>query len=540
MTGTGGKATRRLAAAGLLLLSQAVSVSAQDAAAPAPRFEIKRFDVRGNTLLAPEQVERIVAPFTGANKDFADIQRALESLELAYRERGYGIVQVILPEQDITKGVVQFRVKQPTVGRVLIEGNKHFDAQNIRRSLPTVKEGETPNSKAIARNLQVTAEHPVKETNVLLRSAASEDQVDVNIKVSDRKPWRAFLSGDNTGTPETGSYRVGFGYQHSNLFNRDHSLTGQYITSPDHVDDVQIYALGYRIPLYEWNAALDLIGGYSNVDSGVVGGLFNVAGSGTVAGARLSYFLPKWGEVDQKLALGLDYRAFKNEVIFGGQGFVPDITIHPVSLTYSGLLRMTAGEFSYYGSASRNIPGGNDGSKEDFQCPRPSDGLCVRAGAEAEYTIFRYGANYGHAFATDWQLRAGFNGQYTNDALVPGELFGAGGQDSVRAFRLREVTNDKGYSGTLEAYTPDFARKLGLADTTRARLLAFFDISQLRRNNTQPGEVAKENLSSIGVGLRLSRPHVYSLRLDVGEVLDGGGSRTQGDIRANVSVVLMY
>jgi len=65
---------------------------------------------------------------------------------------------------------------------VLIEGNTHFNAENIRRSLPTVKEGETPNSKAIARNLQLTGEHPVKQTNVLLRSGASEDQIDVNIK----------------------------------------------------------------------------------------------------------------------------------------------------------------------------------------------------------------------------------------------------------------------------------------------------------------------------------------------------------------------
>ena len=65
------------------------------------------------------------------------------------------MVQVLLPEQDITKGVVQFRVVQPRVGRVVIDGNKHFNAENVRRSLPSVTEGETPNSGEIARNLQL-------------------------------------------------------------------------------------------------------------------------------------------------------------------------------------------------------------------------------------------------------------------------------------------------------------------------------------------------------------------------------------------------
>ncbi|MBI3045788.1 MAG: ShlB/FhaC/HecB family hemolysin secretion/activation protein [Betaproteobacteria bacterium] len=521
------------------LVSHAVTVTAQDAAVPPPHFDISRFDVQGNTLLKPEEIERAVAPYTGAGRDFADVQRALEALEQSYRDRGYSVVQVVLPEQDITRGVVQFRVVQPRVGRVSIEGNTRFDADNIRGSLPTIREGATPNSKEIARNLLLAGEHPVKQTNVLLRSGASEDQIDVRIKVADDKPWRVFLSADNTGTPETGDYRAGIGFQHANLFNRDHSLTAQFVTSPDRVDDVQIYGFGYRIPLYRWNAAFDLIAGYSDVNSGVVQGLFNVSGSGAIFGARFSYFLPKWGEVEQKLAIGLDYRAFKNEVLFSGQAFVPDITIHPLSLTYSGLLRMAAAEFSYYGSVARNIPGGNDGQEEDFRGPKPGFPNGARAGADADYVLSRYGANYVRSFRNDWQMRAGFNAQHTGDALVSGEQFGAGGQDSVRAFRLREATNDKGYVGTLELYTPDFGARLGW-EGVRARVLAFFDIGQLRRNNAQPDEVARENLSSVGVGLRLGKTNAYSFRLDVGQVLDGAGSRTQNDIRVNASAVLIY
>ena len=85
---------------------------ATDASA-APRFEIARFEMNGNTLLGAEEIERIFAPYTGQNKDFGDIQRALESLEQAYRDRGFAAVQVLLPEQDITRGVVRLNVIEP-------------------------------------------------------------------------------------------------------------------------------------------------------------------------------------------------------------------------------------------------------------------------------------------------------------------------------------------------------------------------------------------------------------------------------------------
>jgi len=507
---------------------------------PAPRFEIKRFDVQGNTLLSPEIVQAAVAPFTGKDKDFADIQRALEALEQSYRDRGYGVVQVLLPEQDITKGVVQFRVVQPRVGRVVIDGNKHFNAENVRRSLPSIKEGETPSSSEIARNLQLLGEHPIKQTNVLLRSGAKEGEVDVNVKITDDKPWRAFFTLDNTGTSETGYYRTGVGYQHTNLFNRDQTLTAQYITSPTYPSRVQIYGVGYRIPFYGLNSSLDLIAGYSDVDSGNLQGLFNVSGAGTIGIVRWNYLLPRWGELDQKLAFGLDYREFNNDVESNNQQLVPDITIHPVSLTYSGLRRYAASEFSFFGGVSRNLPGGNDGDTEAFECPRPSDGLCVRfpENATARYTIFRGGFNYVTQFSNEWQARVGANGQYTSDLLVSGEQYGIGGPDTVRGYFLREVASDKGYSIQNEIYTPDVARALKASDDFRLRLVGFYDYGSVTGNG--PGAISHQVLASAGAGLRLSYAKSVSLRFDVANILKPSPSRRDGSWQFSAALAIIY
>jgi hemolysin activation/secretion protein len=499
---------------------------------PAPRFDINRFDVTGNTLLPAAEVESLLTPFTGSEKDFSDIQRALEALEQAYRDLGFGVVQVLLPEQDITRGVVQFRVVQPRIGRIAIEGNTHFDSANVRRSLPSLREGEVPNSREIARNLQLAAEHPVKQTNVLLRSGQTEETVDVNVKVNDDRPWRRFVTLDNTGTGDTGYYRLGVGFQHTNLFNRDHALTMQYVTSPTNVSKVSIYGAGYRIPYYNLNSSLDLIAGYSDVNSGVVQGLFNVAGSGTIGAARWNTVLPKWGEVEHKISLGMDYRAFENEVLFQNQNLTPDITVHPISLTYSGLRRMTAADFSYYVGVSHNIPGGNDGKEEDWR-----NGLSARQAVTDDYKALRFGFNYARQFRNEWQMRIGFNAQFTRDALVSGEQFGIGGPDSVRGYALREVSNDWGYSTQAELYTPDFAKQVKLSDTYKLRALAFYDWGTTHRNK-DPGP--EDSLSSVGVGLRLSYGKMVNFRLDLAQILQESPTHDNNTQRLTGALAIVF
>jgi hemolysin activation/secretion protein len=521
------------AAAATLLWPQALRAQgAAEAVIPAPRFEIRSFEVSGDSILGAETVQRIVGPYTGQQKDFSDVQRALEALEAEYRRRGYGVVQVQLPEQDITRGVVRFNVNQPVIGQVNVEGNQFFNNANVRRALPSVKEGEIPNSAAIARDLQIASEHPVKQTNVLLRSGANEGLVDVNVRVTDARPWRLIATLDDTGNAETGYMRLGIGFQHTNLLDRDHSFTAQYVTSPTNHDQVAIYGLGYRIPYYRLHSTLDLFAGYSDVDSGTVQGLFNVSGKGSIFGGRWNYHLPKWDDIEHRVTFGLDYRAFQNNVTLGGIGFVPDITVRPVSIGYAGLKRMTAAEWNFNTSISRNLPGGVDGDAAAFNR--------TRAGANAEYTLLRFGTSYIHAFANEWQGRAALSGQYTGDKLVPGEQFGIGGPDSVRGYLLREAANDKGYAVQLEAYTPNLSARIGLPDQWRARLVGYYDFGQVRRNDPLAGEQAGKYLASTGVGLRLAYGKSASLRLDLSHVLRDHATRQAGDLRLNGALVLVY
>ena len=130
---------------------------------------------------------------------------------------------------------------------------------------------------------------PRRSTLQLLNSD-KENEIDANITVMDERPWKIGISADNTGDKQTGRSRLGVLLQHANLFNRDQLLTLQYITSPEKLDKVSIYSLGYRVPLYSLGSSIDLIGAYSNVDSGTISAAtnsMNVSGKGYNTGDTL-------------------------------------------------------------------------------------------------------------------------------------------------------------------------------------------------------------------------------------------------------------
>lgn len=526
------------------VLSWQAACFAQDSA-QAPRFPITRFAVDGATLMTSEEIDAALQPFTGTGRTLADVQRARAALEAAYAQRGYGATQVVVPEQEITDGAVRLRAIEGRLSSVSIEGNRFFDAANIRRSLPALVEGQPLNTARLARELRLANESPVKQTTTVLKGGAEDGDLTAQVRVEDQRPWRFSLGVDNTGTPETGDHRVGVGFQHANLFDRDHVLTVQYVTSPSKEDNPDKFALppsdnvliagaGYHVPLYSLGDSIDLVAGYANVDSGVVQNLFAVSGSGWFYGARYNFGLPTAGAFDQKLSLGLDWRIYNNDVaLVGATGSItPDYTIHPLSLAYSGAYRAADQELAFSVAGVQNIPGGNDGTQVTFDAVRP--------GAPASYTLARATLSYLHGLPRGAQVRVRIAGQYTRDELVPGEQFGIGGMESVRGFLERQFAGDRGYSGSLELYSPDFGAELLPAGNWRARVLAFYDFGRAYRVNPEVFEPEVIGISSVGPGLRVAYGSSVTLRFDYGFQIQRGEPPSSFTSRANFSLVWVF
>ena len=521
---------------------------AQQSAQPAsqePRFEIRKFTVDGATLIPAAEIDAALKPFTGGGRDFSHVQRALEALEKIYSAKGFSAVQVILPEQEIDKGEVRFKVVEARIGRVVIEGNRFFDEANIRESLPSIKPGESPNINRVAQNLRLANESPARQATVLLRGGNEEGLVDAVVRVTDEPPTKYSITADSTGTSQTGIYRIGFGYQNANVFNRDHVLSMQYVTAPVKYANPNAFALhpsskvmivggSYKIPLYELGDSMEFTFGYSNVNAGVLQNLFNVSGAGSILGLRYNLNLPRWRDLEQRFSVSWDWRAYRNQIsqVGSNASLVPDIAVHPVTASYSGTFRTAGSETSFYGTVVNNLPGGDDGGSTAFFLTRP--------GARPGYLVWRWGATHNRAFANDWQIRVGMNGQMTRDRLVSAEQFGIGGVDSMRGFSEREITNDRGHRGTMEVYTPDLSNTLESLSGTRLRFMAFYDWGLVQRVEPLEGELHQIGASSAGLGVRTSRGANLSVRFDFGRVIDKGGAQGRGDGRLHASMAYVF
>jgi len=503
-------------------------------------FAITGYQVLGNTLLSAQQIEQATRRFATPRANFDTIQQALESLEKTYVMAGFGLVRVELPEQEIAAGVVTFRVIEGVLAGIKVAPNAVVDEDNVRHSLPALRLGESVNIQTLNRNLTLANESGYKVSQVTFKHGdGNSREVVANVTLVAEPPQRWLALADNTGSAATGQWRSGLVYQHGNLFNRDHSLSLQWMTSPDHLSDVHILGLGYRVPLYGLGDVVDLSASSSNVDSGQVRGAgggpdLSISGSGLMLGLRYTHYLDASADQQQSWHVGLEHRAYGNDVTAAGEAGsqVPDLTTHPLTLGYSSRWRSEQRDVSAGLTWLKNLPGGSHGSSADFNQPGG------RQGASASFQTLKFDFQHTERLASQWSLRGDVSGQLTDDLLIAAEQFGAGGAYSVRGFDEREVAGDQGLRAGIELWSPSFG-----SDPWRITGLAFVDAAYVSRNQPAAGEISSQSIGSTGLGLRSAYGRHLNLRADWGYVLKGVSGITgtaKSDQKLHVSAIWAF
>jgi len=534
-----------LIASPLLAAEAAAEPVAEIQVPPAPTFDISEFKIEGNELISTDELKSLVQPYTGKGKDFGAVQQALEALQDVYQERGYNAVRVTLPEQELEIGVVLFRVFEQKVSLIKVEGNQFYGAENALLPVPSLKEGENPNINKIGSALKVANENPSKQTTVLFTDSETvENTVEATVKIKDEKPWKVYATLDNTGSRESGHGRISLGYQHFNLFDRDHRATAQFITNTHYPDEyfnserqVKVFAFAYTIPVYSLGDSVDFVAAYSDTTSSsptsiTPGLLGSISGKGLILGARYNHNLPKVKDFDHKLSLTFDNRDTRavSTALLGP--ISPAVSTTPLGLTYSGIWAPGEQQLSFSASAAMNLASfDKHGDKTDF----------APFAAESNFKKYNLSVDYLRQLPMDWQFHAAASAQFTSDHLVALEQYRAGGADTVRGFHESAVSGDKGYRWSIEAITPDIGKKIG--DNFSLRGLVFTEHAHVSSNTDTTGvnNASRFGIGSVGGGLRLGYGKYFAGKLDIGYVLDGdtgvgGGSRVDGDTFGHISL----
>lgn len=535
------------------MMTGIVPCAAQD-----ERFNIIRFQVEGNTLLPEAEVDRLLSPLVGPGRVYGDIQKALEALDQAYRKQGYSTVQVYVPEQELTGGVVRLQVTESVIARVIVSGNSYFSTDNVLAGLPALKVGTVPNLRSVSQNIQLSNENPAKQVEVTLGVSEEEGKVDAKVQVTEENPQRFFMTADNTGIAATGRLRTGIAYQNGNMFNRDHTMTLAYTTSPDSPGAVKvdIFSVGYRIPLYGIGDSMDIIYGKSSVNtpstSPTLGGALGIVGKGDVFGLRLNHYFARRGEYSSKLIFGFDYKYINSRCDSGGvvtsidpptppiASCVP-FTSRPLSITYTGQKVSPGQAFDYTVGLARNWAFGSEYTNTNGSTDRFSYLTSGNRQTKDAFSVVRVGGSFLKAFESDWQFRIAVGGQMAGNPLISPEQFGLAGSNAVRGFAERAVASDSGYLANIEAYSPELAKDVGLPGSLRA--LAFYDFGRGFNSNAAGSTVPeKVGISSVGFGFRYVASKDFTLRADFVAVVDAGplGTQVRGDKRAHASMLFGF
>lgn len=479
---------------------------AASAAAPAApqRVRVEAFRVSGNTLVPTPQIDAALARWRG-ERTLAELQQAALAVQDLYARRGWGGVVAFVPPQSVAGGTVEIRVVEGRLAEVVVQGQRTFGEANIRRSVPALALGATPQLRHVDAQVQLANENPAKQVQVVLQPGRGTGESRALVNVVDERIVRGWVALDDTGNSRTGRWRLNLGVQHANLFDRDHVASAQFQTSPTKPSRVRVISGAYRVPFYARRMAFDGFAAYADIDGGTsatLAGDLSFTGKGRLFGARLSHYLPRWGEVDQRVFAGLEHRTYINSCEIAG---LPpgacgpageSVSVQPLVLDYTA--RRTGERPLAVGvSLQHNLHlGGGRSSAANFEAVRP--------GAKPRYTLLRVGASAALPFAQGWQVQGRVNTQFTGDRLVPSEQFGIGGAASVRGYEERELAGDRGAAASVEVVGPDLSRRTKLASAD-LRPLVFADAGWVRQRDASPclGARTSCSLRAVGAGVRM-------------------------------------
>jgi hemolysin activation/secretion protein len=500
-----------------------VAANAGETEAKEVVFDVWEYQVDGNNLLARSEIERLVYPYLGPGRSYADVESARDALQQAYRQQGYAQVQVDIPVQDINQGVVRLAVTEPKVENLWISGSRYFSPRQLRAQLPALDKGAVIQEQRVNEQLgRVNRRNPDLKVVPVLRPGVAPGSVEVEVKVKDELPLHAQVELNNQHTEDTTDLRLKGTVSYGNLWQADHKLTLLALVSPEDMDEVQVLSANYMLPVGDEGKKLLL--SLMNTDSAVetIGGI-TVVGKGNILSANLIKPLKPSNGLYSNLMLGAEYRDLENS--------------DPVSDKEINYLSFSA---NWLGS---KLHESGDRTDFDFGISFGLDGLI---NDQSEFEESRVGAKPGFVVVNGslerfWNLPGGstlsahLRGQLSPFPLISNLQISAGGANSVRGYYEAQALADNGVLLSLEWSSPNLAKWFGPEEGAKPELhvSAFTDGAYLWDRDPYASDEEEFSLASVGVGSSFQTQSGLSATVDVAWPLVGLGTVDEGDAMAH-------
>ena len=497
---------------------------------------VEGLQVTGVALLETAEFRALATPYLGRALTLRALNRLTRDTVLYFRRQGRPVVDVLVPEQNVSGGTVQLLVVEGRLGQVRTEGNKWFTADQIRASVRG-RTGEVIEGAPLLADIAWINQNPFRQVDLVFTRGTGAGETAVILRTIDRYPLRVYAGYEDSGNALTGFDRVQVGANWGNAFGRDEQMNYQLSASPD-FRKLVAHSGSYIVPLPAWRHTLTVFGSFAESRPELAGGFFALKGRTWQASARYRVPLPARGTLTRELTAGVDFKRSNNNLSFGGsQVFAQENDVVQATLAFSVNRPDKYGTMA--GSLTLALSPGGLSRGNDVSAYRAARSLAQPDYLYARLELERL-TKLPHGFS--WLARG--TAQLASANLLGSEQLGVGGADNLRGYEEREANGDDGFVlvNELHAAPLRVGHAPGRKETPgRFTPLVFFDYGLVRSHQRLPGEASRLELASAGLGCRYHLGGNLTVRADYGwQLKDSGVSDGRRNRRAHASVTFAY
>lgn len=472
---------------------------------------VKDFIIDGQDVYPEDRLKALLADKKGKKLSFKDIQDGADRITRYFREKGYIIAKTYIPPQDVTAGVVHYRVEIGRFDKPDITNKTNIRDSAIEKQAQAVKEGEYVTRDKLERAVWLVSDMAGADARVALSKGSQPGTVKLDMTVEPYVGKHGLISADNYGSRAMGYNEYSLDYDFWNPARNGDHLMASISTTGRHMFN---WGANYMTPLAKDGLKLSVGYNVFSYDMGDEWAMYKGVGTSRVTSLGLDYAIRRSRRHNLYTGIRFEHSEIKDEY-------------RAFDATY-GDKNGNALVFSLYGD-DQDTAGMTDW-RVDWKLGHinnkafHSDNLYARwmAGdpdTNGDYSKIRGRIERHQNINNRSYLLLSAYGQYAFTPLDSSEHFSLGGPYGVKAYPTSEGSGDSGYITRAE-----YRWLIPVEAHDQQLQLAFYAEHGgvwIDRNGGNSGSKNHRNLQGAGVGIIWQRWQDWFIRADYAWKLGG-------------------
>jgi hemolysin activation/secretion protein len=462
---------------------------------------VQDFEFAGNSVVGSDILAQVAAPFQGKQLTLEDLKAVTGSISAYYHKQGYILAVAVLPEQEVSNGVIKVYIFEGRLGKVVINGDTGYAPGYLQSFFNRMRRQGVIRKDIMERAILLMNDLPGMKISSVLQAGEEQGTTDIIITAEKEQLVTGKFAIDNFGS-RFARVRANTGVNFLNRLGRGSAFSLNTVRSISS-DNLYYYNASYTIPLGADGSSLSFYGLAGDFGVGKEFAILDIQGRASAMGIAFSRTLQINSKSRTVLQIGLDAKNSKQNIL--GTTSSKD-SIRSLRMDMLRTSETASGRTSASFSIQRGL-GEKLGGMKDH------DPLSSRSGpgADNQFTKFNYEYGRVQSLGPKSMLVARFSGQQSLDDLVLGEQMAIGGVDSVRGYEQAEYLGDSGMQASLELRFATSRERM-----SKFQLAAFVDWGRVSLKTPALGQAKSTTLTGAGFGLRYNPGNGYFIRTDVG------------------------